>query len=293
MIQSVLRSSGQLIMMKCIFLRRSIVTAGAICFVAFGSSFAQDKKEKAPDAAAKPEEKKQEAQKPAAKKDLPPAQEVLDRFVQQMGGKETYKKHKSQHASGSVEMPAQQIKGSLELFAAEPDKMLVKIDLPGAGPVTTGYDGKVGFMVNPLTGPMLLEGKMLDQVSSQADFDHVLHPMEDYKSMETVDLVPFEGEECYKLKLVDKNGMTTTEYFSKKTGLQNGLSMTQESPLGAMNVTTVVGDYKKFGDITMPSRISQKIGGMEQVMTFDKVEWDTVQDDVFKLPAEVKALIKK
>jgi hypothetical protein len=256
--------------------------------LAIHPAFAQDKKEKA--AVSSVEDKK--AEKPAPK-DLPPAQEVINRFLKEMGGKETYENHKSQHAKGTVEMPGQQIKGSLELFAAQPNKMLVKIDLPGAGPVTTGYDGKVGFMVNPLIGPMLLEGKMLEQVASQADFDHILHPMEDYKSMETLDLVPFEGQECYKLKLVDKSGMETVEYFSKKTGLQAGLSMKQESPLGAMNVTTAVSDYKKFGDITMPARISQKIAGMEQVMTFESVEWDTVKDDVFELPKEVKALLEK
>jgi hypothetical protein len=257
---------------------------------AFHPAFAQDKKEKAADTPKAAEGQKGEKPTP---KDLPPAQEVINRFLKEMGGKDTYEKHKSQHAKGTVEMPGQQIKGSLELFAAQPNKMLVKIDLPGAGPVTTGYDGKVGFMVNPLIGPMLLEGKMLEQVASQADFDHILHPMEDYKSMETIDLVPFEGQECYKLKLVDKSGMETIEYFSKKTGLQAGLSMRQESPLGAMNVTTAVSDYKKFGDITMPARISQKIAGMEQVMTFDTVEWDTVQDDVFELPKEVKALLEK
>src|ERR1043166_2817169 len=178
------------------------------CFLS-SPAFAQDKpKAEAPKADAPKAEspKNPLEQKSAAKAELPPAKEIVERFVKEMGGKEVYQKHKSQHAKGTVEMPAQQIKGSLEVFAAEPNKMLVKINLPGTGPVTTGYDGEVGFMVNPLLGPMLLEGKMLDQISSQADFDHVLHNAEDYKSMETVDATEFGGEDCFKLKLVDKAG---------------------------------------------------------------------------------------
>jgi hypothetical protein len=230
--------------------------------------------------------------KAAPRTDLPPAREIIDRFTKEMGG-EAYKAHKSEHAKGTVEMPAQQMKGTMEVFAAEPNKMVVKISLPGTGPVTTGFDGKVGFMVNPLLGPMLLEGKMLEQVASQADFDHILHNAEDYKSMETVDLTDFGGEECYKVKLVDKAGTESMEYFSKKTGLQRGMTMSQESPFGVVNVSTTIGDYKKVGDVTMPTRISQKMAGIEQVMTMDQIEFDTVQDDVFELPKEIKALIKK
>lgn len=251
------------------------------------------KAESAKGEAGKPAGEKAAPEQRVPKSELPSAKEIVDRFVKEIGGKETYQKHKSQHAKGVVEMPAQQMKGSLEVFAAEPNKMLVKINLPGAGPITTGYDGKVGFVLNPLLGPMLLEGKMLDQVSSQADFSHILHNPEDYKSMETLDLVPFEGEDCYKVKLVDKTGAESVEYFNKQTGLQRGLSMSQESPFGTVQVTTVIGDYKKFGDLFMPSRISQKMAGMEQVMKLDEMEFDTVKDDAFDLPPEIKALIKK
>ena len=227
---------------------------------------------------------------PAAKKPLPSAKEILERYGKAVGGDEAFMKHKSQHAKGTVEMPAQKIKGTMEVFAARPNKILLKVSMPGLGETATGFDGKVAWASNPLLGPMLLEGKSKEQIATQADFDHALHDPDHYKSMEVVGVEQFNGEECYKLKLLHRTGFESTEYFSVKTGLQRGFTATQESPLGPITATSLVTDYKNFGDLFMPSRISQKAMGIETFMTIEEMEYDKVDPAVFELPAEVKAL---
>ncbi len=288
-------SSGLNIMKASFFKKVSLFSFSLACALACSPVFAQNTKTPPPkiDKAPVPAPASTPEVKSAAKQDLPPAREIIERSIKEMGGAEAYKKHKSQHAVGTVEMPAQQIKGTLEAYAADPNKMLLKVNLPGVGDITTGYDGSVGYMLNPLTGPMLLQDKMLDQVATQADFNHILHSPENYKSMETLDLVKFEGEDCYKVKTVDKSDLETIEYYSKATGLQRGSTMSQESPFGAVPVSTVISEYKKFDNFLMPSVITQKMSGMEQVMKMDKMEFDTVPADTFDLPKEIKALIKK
>lgn len=233
-------------------------------------------------------------EKPAAqKKSLPSAKEILERYAKAIGGKDAFLKHKSQHAIGTVDMPAQGVSGKLEVFASRPNKLLMVMKIQGVGDFNTGYDGKVAWMSSALTGPMLLEGKMQEQISTQADFDHSLHNPSDYKTMEVLGVEDFNGEECYKLKLVHKTGFDSTEFFSIKTALQRGFITTQESPLGPVTATTVVTDYKQFGDLFMPSRISQKAMGAETVMTIDEMEYDKVDPSTFELPADVKALLEK
>lgn len=236
-----------------------------------------------------------QADKPAASKSdssdkLPPAREVIDRFIEVMGGKEAFRKVESQQAKGKFEMAAQGIKGDLEVFAKRPNKLLVKINIPGIGDVTTGFDGKVGWALNAATGPILMDGKQLEQMRDQADFDSVLHEEEDFKSMETVAKAEFEGKECYKLKLVKKSGQEMTEFYDVKNGLLAGSIVTQESPLGAVEVTNALGDYKKFGDIQFATKVVQKMGPLEQVMTIDSFELNKVDDSVFALPDQIKAL---
>ena len=229
----------------------------------------------------------------ADKKPLPPAREILERYSKAVGGKEAFKKHNSQHAIGLVEMPAQQIKGKMEVFAARPNKLLMKVTMPGIGETATGFNGNVAWASNPLLGPMLLEGKQKDQIATQADFDQALHDPEHYKTMNVLGVEEFNGEPCYKVKLVHRTGFDSTEYFSVKTGLQRGFTASQESPLGPLTATTLVTDYTQFGDLFMPSRISQKAMGIETVMTIEQMEYDKVDPAVFELPADVKALTEK
>ncbi|HEX7861372.1 MAG TPA: DUF4412 domain-containing protein [Verrucomicrobiae bacterium] len=221
---------------------------------------------------------------------LPSAKEVLERYAKAIGGKDKFKQHNSQHALGAVQMKAQGINGKMEVFAARPNKLLMKMTIPGVGEMSTGFDGKVAWMSSALTGPMLLEGKMGEQIATQADFDHALHDPADYTQMEMLGAEQFNGEECYKLRLVHRTGFASTEFFSKSTGLQRGFVATQESPLGPMTTTTLVTDYKQFGDLLLPSRISQKAAGVETVMTMDEMEFNKVDAKIFELPPDVKAL---
>jgi hypothetical protein len=225
--------------------------------------------------------------------DLPSAKTILERYAKAIGGKEAFKKHSSQHVIGTVEMPAQKIKGKLEVFAQRPNNLLMKVSMPALGDVTTGYTGDVAWISTAITGPMLLDGLKAQEAATQADFDHFLHDPADYKVMEVLGREQFDGEDCYKVKLVHQTGFESVDYFSVKSGLQRGFIATQETPFGSIKATTIVSDYKKFGDVYMPARSVQKASGIESVQTISSVEYDKVDPSVFALPPEVKTLLEQ
>ena len=224
---------------------------------------------------------------------LPPAKEIIARFVKEIGGKDAFDKIQSQHMKGKFEMVGQGITGDLEVFAKRPDKLFMKITLPPLGDLMQGFDGKVGWSLNPATGPMVLEGKMLEESREQARFDSTLHSEEDYTSMETLEKTQFEGKECYKLKLVRKSGQEVTEYYDTQTGLLAGSAEKQDTPLGIIAATGLTSDYKKYGDILFATKVTQKMGPLAQVLTFSTMELNNVDDSVFELPKQIKALVKK
>ena len=90
-----------------------------------------------------------------------------------------------------------------------------------------------------------------------------------------------------------KSGFASTEYFSVKTGLQRGFTATQSTPFGPVQATTIVSDYKNFGDLLLPARTVQQTSGIEQVMTIKEMEYDTVEPSAFELPPEVKTLVEQ
>ena len=53
--------------------------------------------------------------------------------------------------------------GDFEIFAAKPDRALSKVTLGGIGDLIEGYDGTHAWSSSPMMGPMLSQGKELEQ----------------------------------------------------------------------------------------------------------------------------------
>jgi hypothetical protein len=229
---------------------------------------------------------------PKTSEALPSARSILDRHIKAIGGKEAVLSHSSTRATGTFSVASAGMTGSVEVIAAKPDKSLVKISIPGVGEILEGYDGKSGWTLSPMTGPMLLEGKQLEEKRYDADFFSELHDDNRYTSMTTVEKTEFEGRPCYKVKLVRKNGGEDFEFYDVETGLKAGRIATRETPMGTITGTSVESDYKKFGNILQATMVKNTMMGMQQVITIASIEYDTVPPTAFEPPAEIKALIK-
>ena len=223
---------------------------------------------------------------------LPSPQSIIDRHVKAIGGKAAVLAHKSSHATGTFSMPAQNITGALDIYGAKPNKSLVKINLGGIGDLVEGFDGTTGWTLEPMTGPRLKEGQELTEKRFDADFYSDLQEAGRYASMKTIEKTAFEGKPCYKVSLVRKEGGEDIEYYDAETGLKAGASGTRQTPMGPITATQVVSDYKKFGDLLVPTTMKQTQMGVEQLLKITAVEWDNVPDSTFDPPAQIKALIK-
>ena len=100
---------------------------------------------------------------------------MLQRYRAAIGGDAAMKKHSARTETGSFEISGQGMKGDLKVVAQAPDKMHQWITLPGLGNLEQGYDGSIGWSIDPAVGPRLLEGKELDQLKYAADFYQDLH----------------------------------------------------------------------------------------------------------------------
>jgi hypothetical protein len=222
----------------------------------------------------------------------PSAKEVLAKHLQAIGGKEAILKHSSTHSKGKFDIPAQGIGGDVEVFHAKPNKLLVKVKIEGIGEVQQGVTGDLAWSINPIMGSQLLEGKMKEDAIEKAEFHSEVKEVERYKSMEVLGEEKFNNKDCWKVKLVSKSGKESTRYYDKKSGLMAGANTTQESPMGELKVTVTYDEYKDFGGIKMPAKTTQDLGIIQQVITINEVIYDQVDDKVFELPKEIKALVK-
>ena len=145
---------------------------------------------------------------------LPPADEVLKKYRAAIGGEEAIRKYTARSVKGTFEIPAQGMKGDLSIMAAAPDLIRVLVTLPGLGELQRGYNGKLGWSIDPAIGPRLLEGNELAEFKHSAEFYEDLHEPAKFKSIKVVGKTLFEGQDCYELKLVHDSGFEYTEFFS-------------------------------------------------------------------------------
>lgn len=225
---------------------------------------------------------------------LPSAESIVALHVKAIGGRDAVLGHSSTRITGTVAVPASGVTGSFEAFAAKPDKLFMRMTLGGIGESLEGFDGRVAWVTSALTGPMLLQGRELEQKKFDADYYAELRPAQRYKSMKTLEKTTWEGRPSYKVSLVRLDGSEEIEYYDVQSGFMTGKVVTREMMMmGPVPVTNIAADYRKFGDLMHAATTKQIAMGAQIVMTITAVEYDKVDPTVFELPTAIKALVKQ
>jgi hypothetical protein len=228
----------------------------------------------------------------ARQEQLPTGREVVDRHIEAVGGRAAFDAIQSIRATGSLEIASAGITGTVEVLASRPAKVRVNSEVPGVGQIMRGYDGTVGWSMDPIAGPALIVERELRELIDDAQFDGPLHPERLISEMTTVERTEFDGRTAYKVQVIFLSGTEQFEYFDVETGFLLGQEGTRAMPMGNVPRVAFMRDYLKFGDLLQPTSLVQQVMGLEQVVRLTNYEYNTVTDDAFALPAEVQALIK-
>jgi len=227
------------------------------------------------------------AQTPA---NLPPAQQIVEKYVQAVGGRQNIGKFNARHSTAEMTIPAMGMTMNVDLYQARPNRIFTRVEMPGMGTTTSGYDGTVAWTNNPMQGPRILTGTELNEVLRQADFDASLDPVKAYPTMETVGERTVEGRACWNVRMVTRGGTEVMNCFDKETGLLIGGSMKQQSQMGEMQVDMAYSDYKDFDGVKMPTKTTMSMMGQQMTTTLKTVSHEPIPDSTFALPAEIRAL---
>lgn len=225
---------------------------------------------------------------------LPSVQEILDRHLTAIGGREAAMAVTSIQQRGTLQMAAMGISAEVTMAAAKPNKSSMVMSIPGLGEMQQGFNGDIAWSNDPMSGPRLAEGEELAARKAAANFEEAfgIYDMDKFTSITVMEQTMFGGEDAYKLEFVRKVGPKAFTYYSVATGLYVGSQTSLVSPMGTLDVSAVASNYKAFGKLKLPTRIEQSQAGQEVVITLSDVTFDDVKDDAFVLPAAVQALIK-
>lgn len=248
-------------------------------------------------AAPKADAPKVEAPKPATPAaDLPSGKEVLERAIAASGGRERLSKLKSRVSTGTMEIPAQGLKASIVLTQVAPNNIAMVMEVPGMGKVQQGFNGTLGWEVNPMAGARLLTGEELQTFIRGSTLSSELRYAEDYKSFTTIGTEEVAGKPAIQVRMVPNVGGESTMVFDKESGLLVKMSGTIKTQMGEIPTVTLMEDYREVDGMKLPFRSRVQVVGMgvEQVIAFEKIEHDgEIAADVMTPPEQVKKLAEK
>jgi len=227
---------------------------------------------------------------PAAAQQLPPAAEVVEKYVQAIGVHDLAARFQTRHVQAEMSMPAMGMTMTMESWSARPNRAFSKIDMAGMMTVTSGYDGTVAWVNSPMSGPKILDGPEFKTALDNANFDNNVDFAKVFPTMETVGERTVDGKACWNVRMVSANGTEVQNCFDKQSGLLIGSIAKQHTQMGEVTADVVMSDYRDFDGLKLPTRTVVQMGPQQMVTTIKSVTHEPIADSVFALPPEIRAL---
>jgi zinc protease len=226
------------------------------------------------DAQGKPEAPKAEEPKTDAKAaPLPNIDDILDKYVKAIGGKEAIEKITTRSMKGSFDIEAYGVSGApVEMFAKAPNKSSMKIDVAGFGVVNRVFDGATGWASDPMSGLRELNGVELAQMKRGADFYQELNYKKHFNKLEVKGREKVGSYETYVVEATPAEGTPEKFYFDANTGLLVRQDEEAESPQGKMMMETYMEDYKVIDGVKIPYTVKQVNPAMTMVIKITEVK---------------------
>ena len=193
--------------------------------------------------------------KPAAK--LPTVDQVLDKYVQAIGGKAAVEKQTTRMAKGTFEIAAFGASGTAEIYAKAPNKTSTVIDVTGFGVFQQVFDGKTGWSNDPQNGFREKAGAELASTKLDADFYKPIRLKQLYPTIVVKGTDKVGDKEVYVLVATPAEGSPETWYFDTQSGLILREDVEREGPEGKQAIQVFYEDYREADGVKMAFTLRQ------------------------------------
>lgn len=182
------------------------------------------------------------------------AETVIEDYLAAIGGKKKLMEVKSLEQHYNMDLMGQT--ANVSMFKKGSDKFAMSVNAMGMVVQDQKFDGKslssaqMGQPANVVT-----EGPEFDQMKSQAE----IFPQLKYGESNTIKLLGSEkvnGEDCYKISVVDKSGNKSTEYYTVSKNLLSRMVSTVAAGPQTITTTIDLSDYKEVDGILFPHKLT-------------------------------------
>ncbi len=210
---------------------------------------------------------------------LPTLEQVLEKYVQAIGGQSAVQAATSRIMKGTIAAPSIDAKGTIEIYAKAPNKQLTEMASSVLGASRTGFNGVTAWEDEDS------EVKELTVFPKrEADFYFPLNMRELYPRLELKGQEKLGNREAYRLE-APRNGNPKRWYFDTNTGLL--LRTEVRNAEGNLLNREDYEDYRAIDGIQIPLTTRQiDADELEIIIKFSEVKHNVPLDDAkFEKPA--------
>jgi hypothetical protein len=227
-----------------------------------------------------------QAQSQAAKKDpvvgakpAPSVDEIVNHYVEAVGGRAAWQKLKSRVSMGTIEVTSANLSGTVIIHEKAPSKILTIIIIGGSA-FRQGFDGTVGWAEDPQNGLREQSDAELAETRRQADFYSPLDLRDHYSKLTFLDAEKVGDHNTYVLEAaLPESGQPDKLYFDAQSGLPVRLVSQHHSPEGVSQFEENFSDYREVDGVTLPFTITQAGGDSEFVVRISEVQHNVQLED--------------
>ncbi len=200
----------------------------------------------------------------------PTADQVIDKYIAAIGGKDALKAV----TDLTISMSSETERGFVIITRKQklPNKFSMVVNASGMEVMKQTGDGHKVLM-GGMQGSQTLDSVAAQQMTRMNTLFPELHYAENGVKTTLVGPEKIADKDTYKLSHTTADGSATwTDNFDATTGLKVQSVMTGKSPQGSMTTTSVYSDYKEQNGIRFPMTINQQSPRGPMVLTVDSVK---------------------
>jgi outer membrane lipoprotein-sorting protein len=214
------------------------------------------------------------------------ATDILEKFIEASGGRKLLSSVKDTTMTGTLNIVAVGMSGSLSMHFKEPNMMRMDMEVGGMV-MTTAYDGETAWWTNPQTGATEeLPADQEDEIIRMAyGNDILLNPDKHGVTYTLKESENIEGKDYFVLVQTFSDGYAQTMYIDSKTYLPYKTVATVNQQGVEAESETFLSDYRKIDGMMVSFSVRVFYDGEEAMtMIFNEVKYNTgLEDSLFKM----------
>jgi photosynthetic reaction center cytochrome c subunit len=213
----------------------------------------------------------------------PPADQLFDKYLQEVGGAAAIEKISSRVMKGTISFGDRNV--PIDIFSKDPDKRVSFTHTP-EGDSVTAFDGHEGWLGIPGHAVREMHGPDIDAAAMDADLHFAAHLKTMFSEVKVRGTEKVGDRDAYVV-IGQRDGKPPLQlYFDVQSGLLVRLVRFGETPLGRMPTQIDYADYRDAGGVKIPFRWTlARPGGRFTIQVSEVKENVPVEDAKFARPA--------